>query len=107
MNALGTSVSGQFSPRSLIVTVSRGLVVWLAAFVFASCGSKTPASPTTSVTSKLAPALESPADGAAVSTFRPTLTVRNSTEQGGARLYEFQVSDRSDFSNLVVRRASV
>jgi hypothetical protein len=35
-------------------------------------------------------------------TLRPTLTVRNGTSTGtGARLYEFQISDRSDFVSAV------
>ncbi len=90
------------------MTVSRGLLVWLGAFVFVSCGSKTPTAPTTPLTAKLVPTLQSPADGDSVPTFRPTLTVRNSTsDQAGAKVYEFQISDRSDFSNLVVRQASV
>jgi hypothetical protein len=47
-----------------------------------------------------APIPDSPADGAAAGSYRPTLVVKNgaSTAQGGTRLYEFQVSDRSDFA---------
>ena len=41
----------------------------------------------------------SPVNGAQLSTLRPTLTVENSTSsQSGTRTYEFQVSDRTDFS---------
>lgn len=46
-----------------------------------------------------APAPDSPADDAQTSSLRPTLTVRNGTStQTGIRTYEFQVSDRSDFT---------
>ena len=45
-----------------------------------------------------APAREAPADDEQLTTLRPTLRVRNGTStQAGARTYEFQVSDRSDF----------
>jgi hypothetical protein len=46
-----------------------------------------------------APTADSPSDGAAAGTYRPTLVVKNGTStQSGVRLYEFQVSDRSDFA---------
>ena len=46
------------------------------------------------------PAPVSPVNGEQLSTLRPTLTVQNTTssQQSGARTYEFQVSDRTDFS---------
>jgi hypothetical protein len=45
-----------------------------------------------------APAREAPADDEQLTTLRPTLRVRNGTSaQAGARSYEFQISDRSDF----------
>jgi hypothetical protein len=46
------------------------------------------------------PAPVSPADGEQLSTLRPTLTVQNTTssQQTGSRTYEFQVSDRNDFT---------
>jgi hypothetical protein len=69
----------------------------------AGCGSKSsPAAPTPVPTGpKLtAPAPDSPAEGAAAGTFRPTFVVRNGTsDQTGAKLYDFQISDRSDFSS--------
>jgi len=42
----------------------------------------------------------SPVDGEQLSTLRPTLTVQNTTssQQSGSRTYEFQVSDRNDFT---------
>ncbi len=45
------------------------------------------------------PAAVSPVNGEQLSTLRPTLTVQNATSnQTGTRTYEFQVSDRDDFS---------
>jgi len=46
------------------------------------------------------PAPVSPVNNEQLSTLRPTLTVQNTTssQQSGARTYEFQVSDRTDFS---------
>jgi hypothetical protein len=49
-----------------------------------------------------APTAETPTDDAQLETLRPTLTVRNGTSTGsGARAYEFQISDRSDFTASV------
>ena len=47
-----------------------------------------------------APSPVSPVNGDQLATLRPTLTVQNGTSsnQSGARTYEFQVSDRTDFS---------
>ena len=46
-----------------------------------------------------APALESPSADEQLDTLRPTLTVRNATsDQAGARTYEFQVSDSTSFT---------
>ena len=47
-----------------------------------------------------APVPVSPANGDQLATLRPTLTVQNGTSsnQSGTRTYEFQVSDRTDFS---------
>ncbi len=45
------------------------------------------------------PSPVSPTNGEQLSTLRPALTVQNATaSQSGSRTYEFQVSDRSDFS---------
>jgi len=46
------------------------------------------------------PAPLSPVNNEQLSTLRPTLTVQNATssQQSGTRTYEFQVSDRTDFS---------
>jgi hypothetical protein len=47
-----------------------------------------------------APAPDAPANDAQLTTLRPTLTVRNTTssQPSGTRVYEFQISDRSDFT---------
>jgi len=46
-----------------------------------------------------APAADSPAEDAQLTTLRPTLVVRRATsDQAGPRTYEFQVSDDPDFS---------
>jgi len=64
-------------------------------------GPTTP-SPTTSggPVTLTAPVPVSPANGDQLTTLRPTLTVQNGTSsnQSGTRTYEFQVSDRTDFS---------
>ncbi|HKB11147.1 MAG TPA: hypothetical protein VKD69_10845 [Vicinamibacterales bacterium] len=73
----------------------------LAAAV-AACSSSAPLSPaTTSVNGApiTPPTADSPPDGAAAGSYRPTLVVKNGTSAGtGIRLYEFQISDRSDFA---------
>lgn len=47
-----------------------------------------------------APVADSPAEDTLVTSLRPTLTVRNTTSNvaSGLRLYEFQISDRNDFT---------
>ena len=69
----------------------------------AACGSKSPTAPTTTA----APSLASPADGAALDTFRPTLAVSNATSGQGGRTYEFQISENSGFSTIVTRAAGI
>ena len=81
--------------------------------VITACGSGTgettqipvgPGSPTTpSATGNVTlsvPLAVSPLNGDQLSTLRPALTVQNATssQQSGSRTYEFQVSDRTDFS---------
>src|SRR5258707_260378 len=90
------------------VTVSRALMSVLCGFAVAvACGAKSPVSPTVPAASKLAPAPDSPADGAAAGTFRPTLVVRNTSDQSGAKVYEFQISETSDFAKIVARQANI
>jgi hypothetical protein len=73
-----------------------------------ACGSKSPAAPTVASTSKLAPTPAAPANGDPVPTFRPTVAVRNVTSDGaGAKTYEFQIADASDFSTVIARQAAV
>jgi len=64
-------------------------------------GSGTPTGPSGSGPITLSrPAPISPVNGAQLSTLRPRLAVENvtSSQQSGTRTYEFQVSDRNDFS---------
>ena len=75
------------------------VVVGVTAAAAASCSrASSPAAPTAPALS--APVPDSPADGAAIPSLRPTLVVRNgAAEQGGLKLYEFQISDRTDFAS--------
>ena len=55
-----------------------------------------------------APTPESPVNDAQIDTVRPTLTVRNgSSSSNGARTYEFQISDRTDFLTTLAARSGV
>ena len=55
-----------------------------------------------------APVPQSPVGDSQLDTLRPTFTVANATSTGsGARTYEFQISDRSDFTSVVVTQAAV
>lgn len=89
--------------KELIVSVSRVCVVGLCLIVAPACsGTDSPLSPAagTSAGGKLtAPTADSPAEAAQLSTLRPTLVVKNGTsDESGAKVYEFQISDKSDFS---------
>src|SRR6187551_882270 len=87
--------------RSRIVNVSRLSVCVLLSGLAAACGGgdDSPTAPGASPSTLAAPALNSPADAAQLTTLRPTFVVANSTSaQSGTRTYEFQISDRSDFS---------
>ncbi len=68
------------------------------------CGSDAPAptGPTPGIPARLtAPTPVTPSDGEQLSTLRPTFEVNNGTsDQPGTRTYEFQISDRSDFSTV-------
>jgi hypothetical protein len=70
------------------------------------CGksSSPPAGPSNPGTVTLtAPTPETPVADAQLDTLRPMLTVRNGTSTGaGPRQYEFQISDRSDFTSRVM-----
>ena len=79
------------------------LLAAVAAAVTSGACSKdkaTPTSPAPAAPTLTAPALEAPAADAQMDTLRPTLTVRNATsDQSGARTYEFQISDATSFSS--------
>ena len=93
-------------------TFTRVATVLVLSAILPACGSGTggsrqvPTSPTPSTSTGgggsvtlSAPVPVSPVNGEQLSTLRPTLTVQNSTSTTqGARTYEFQISDRSDFS---------
>src|SRR6185503_14331647 len=66
-----------------------------------ACSKSSPAAPGSATGSTISvPAADSPVDGAALTTLRSTLVVRNAAaEQAGTKLYEFQISDRTDFSS--------
>ena len=98
--------------------VKSWLIVGVCA-VSIACGSSSPSepsNPSTNAPALTAPVPDGPGDAEQLSTLRPTLTVRNATSnQSGAKTYEFQISDRSDFSStappttfaVVVSRANV
>jgi hypothetical protein len=55
-----------------------------------------------------APSIASPGDDEQLGTLRPTLTVANGrSNRGGARTYEFQVSDSTAFTNVTASRSGV
>ena len=90
------------------MTRLRSLVTLSMISIAIACGGSdnAPSGPTSpSGTSALAaPVPQSPVDDAQLTTLRPTLTVRNSTATGtGTRSYEFQITDRSDFSAASLR----
>jgi hypothetical protein len=77
------------------------VLVHLVAAAACSQGSGGPLTPVAGSPSGslTAPTPDLPADQAALSSYRPTLVVRNGTStQSGAKVYEFQISDRIDFA---------
>ena len=83
---------------------------WFAALVVASsCSSSSPTTPPapTPAPTLGAPTVLSPVNDEQLSTLRPTFTVQNATSnQTGTRVYEFQISDRSDFSTTTASTIS-
>jgi hypothetical protein len=82
------------------MTIRSLLVVgWCALGVFACGGKGSPLSPDAVVGKMAPPTALAPNDSVQLQSLRPTLTVTNSpASSSGPRTYEFQVSDRSDFS---------
>ena len=80
-------------------TCSLAIAVVCAVGASACAKNETPLSPTAAVGALSAPVPASPADQAQLTSLRPTLSVTNSAGSAtGTRTYEFQVSDRSDFT---------
>jgi hypothetical protein len=78
------------------------MAAMLAIVSIAACSEDrpTPTAPAPVAPNVSAPALEAPASGTQLDTLRPTLTVRNATsDQAGARTYEFQISDSTSFTS--------
>lgn len=88
-----------------IWTTARVAAIAAALVPFAACGgskNSSPTSPSAAPASVTAPALDTPSDNEQLDTLRPTLVVRNATsDQAGARTYEFQISDSTTFSAAV------
>ena len=80
---------------------SHLLVVELCVVAAAACGKcAAPLSPGPAAGKVAAPTASSPSDGAQLTSLRPTLSVGNAPAgTSGTRTYEFQVSDKSDFSS--------
>lgn len=86
-------------------STKKWLITALCALSVTACNktSAPPTTPTPSAPTLTSPTPDSPADQTQLSTLRPTLTVKNGTsDQAGTRTYEFQVSDKSDFSTNTV-----
>lgn len=80
---------------------SVGLMTAVAVVVAATACSDERSAPTAPepAANISSPALEAPAADSQLNTLRPTLTVRNATSnQTGARTYEFQISDSTSFT---------
>ncbi len=90
--------------------LARRVQIVVTCVLTAACGSKSTAgggppttpSPTVTVARLTAPTPDSPANQFQLNTLRPTLTVTNGTsdQPQGTRTYEFQISDRADFTSL-------
>jgi hypothetical protein len=92
--------------------VLASLAIAVAAATACSGSSQSPGAPTPppspGTPTLTAPTPETPTADVQLDTVRPTLTVRNGTSTiAGTRLYEFQISDRSDFSSPVAAQSGV
>src|SRR5689334_1774018 len=87
-------------------TPAAAAAILAVAGAIAACGStSSPSSPSSS--SITAPTADSPSDGAAASSYRPTLTVKNgSASVAGDHKYEFVISDSSSFASTTVTTGS-
>lgn len=86
------------------MSASRWFVVVLGLYA-AGCGSSSPASPSGGGSQLTAPVAQLPDDQAQLTVMRPTLIVANVTSgQSGAKTYEFEISDKSDFSTSSTSR---
>lgn len=81
------------------------------AVISAACGGsggtrEVPTAPGSATLS--APTPTSPVNDQQLDTLRPTLTVSNATStESGTRTYEFQISDRNDFTNIVASQTGI
>lgn len=78
----------------------------------AACGNDgardVPVGPTPNDGALTAPVAETPVNDLQLDTLRPVLTVRNGTSSSsGARTYEFQVSDKADFSTISTSQSGI
>jgi hypothetical protein len=90
-------------PKHVTLSVVCALLV-----VALGCGSDSPTEPSGGGPSLTAPSVEAPASDQQLDTLRPTLTVRNgSSDQSGARTYEFQVSTSDSFATIAASRSGV
>lgn len=90
--------------RPMAMRLSSGALCLFAALVAGACGGSdtNPSGPSPGAPTLTAPTAQSPLDDVQLDTLRPMLVVRNGTSTGnGARTYEFQISDRSDFASSV------
>ena len=77
-----------------------GLLGLVTACSSSSDGNPAGPNPPGGSTTLTAPSVQSPVNDAQLDTLRPTLVVGNATGGSGARTYEFQISDRNDFTAL-------
>jgi len=89
--------------KNALALVALSLVVTAA-----GCTSKSPsvAAPT-SASDLTSPAIEAPADDQQLDTLRPTLAVRNGAGGEGLRTYDFQLSENSTFTPVIMSKLSV
>jgi hypothetical protein len=83
------------------------LLLVLSLVFCVACGSSSPSAPTPPPALS-APSPDAPVNGQQLDTLRPTLTVRNgSSDQNGARSYEFQIASSDSFATALVTKTGV